>query len=114
MGSEVPLLMGYCECWLTFLVTGLLASFDSDAGKGVGGGSEEQLYCPFCMLNPALHIVLITDALLISLFACGLDSGSSPLTIHSNEQELPEKSDLPLPFILKAIFSNCSFCLCYI
>lgn len=90
---------------------GLLASRDPGTGKGVGGGSEEQLYCQSRTLNPTFLVILITNILLVPLFAWGLDSSSSPC---SNEQKWPEKSDRFLSFILKAIFSSYSFCLCYI
>ena len=50
---------------------GLLALCDPGAGKGVGGGSEEQLYCPSRRLNPALLVILITNVLLIRLVCMG-------------------------------------------
>lgn len=58
---------------------GSLASCDPAAGSVVGGGREEQLFCPSPTLNPALLVNLITNVLLVVVFAWGLDCSSSPL-----------------------------------
>lgn len=98
VGSRVPLLL--CECFLTFLVALDYRLCGTLEEKKVLEGKQGASLLSISHVEPYLSCYSNYRCFTLLFVCMGVQLSQSVLTVHSNEQESPQKS-----FILQAIFN---------